>query len=30
MVPSPKVPTYDHMPEMSSAGVADKVRVENI
>ncbi|CAJ0577712.1 unnamed protein product, partial [Mesorhabditis spiculigera] len=25
MVPSPKVPTYDHMPEMSSAGVADKM-----
>ncbi|XP_055353937.1 2,3-bisphosphoglycerate-independent phosphoglycerate mutase-like [Paramacrobiotus metropolitanus] len=25
MVPSPKVPTYDHQPEMSSAGVADKM-----
>ncbi|XP_006820372.1 2,3-bisphosphoglycerate-independent phosphoglycerate mutase-like [Saccoglossus kowalevskii] len=25
MVPSPKVPTYDTLPEMSSAGVADKM-----
>ncbi|CAJ0944621.1 unnamed protein product, partial [Mesorhabditis belari] len=25
MVPSPKVPTYDHQPEMSAAGVADKM-----
>ena len=25
MIPSPKVPTYDHQPEMSVQGVADKV-----
>jgi len=25
MIPSPKVPTYDHQPEMSAQGVADKV-----
>ncbi|XP_070540000.1 2,3-bisphosphoglycerate-independent phosphoglycerate mutase-like [Ptychodera flava] len=25
MVPSPKVPTYDQLPEMSSAGVADEM-----
>lgn len=25
MVPSPKVPTYDHQPEMNAQGVADKV-----
>uniref|UniRef100_A0A7E4ZQZ4 phosphoglycerate mutase (2,3-diphosphoglycerate-independent) n=1 Tax=Panagrellus redivivus TaxID=6233 RepID=A0A7E4ZQZ4_PANRE len=25
MVPSPRVPTYDHQPEMSAAGVADKL-----
>lgn len=25
MVPSPKVKTYDLQPEMSAAGVADKV-----
>lgn len=25
MIPSPKVATYDHQPEMSAQGVADKV-----
>ena len=25
MIPSPKVPTYDHQPEMSVQSVADKV-----
>jgi 2,3-bisphosphoglycerate-independent phosphoglycerate mutase len=25
LIPSPKVPTYDHQPEMSAQGVADKV-----
>jgi 2,3-bisphosphoglycerate-independent phosphoglycerate mutase len=25
MVPSPKVATYDHQPEMNAQGVADKV-----
>lgn len=30
MVPSPKVPTYDHQPTMNAAGVAEEVSKHSI